>query len=312
MVNPDRNLYEPPYDDALLYDTDLEPERPRSRPLVVMLGFVVLAAFAGVVWVAYNQGIKQGQSGLPVLTAESGPTRVVPDQATAAPAVDPAPEKDYARLTSGDPENGQVNMLPQAERPKTTPSPQEVTGETGTGGPTGKKSSDFQAPGFASQPGIDPTVGKAISNGAVSEDITPSLPQATPPATNLIPSVPAPQQPKEVPPAPAPAPAPKAAPLAKVTDETTEAPKAAPPATGPMIQLGAFPTAKDAADAWGKIKGANQTLFAEQKPSINPVEVNGKGTLYRLRVGGFADKAAADAACTQLKAANQACIIAAK
>ena len=64
MVNPDRNLYEPPYDDALLYDGDLEPERPRSRPLVVLLGIVVMAAFAGVVWVAYNQGVKQGQNGI--------------------------------------------------------------------------------------------------------------------------------------------------------------------------------------------------------------------------------------------------------
>ena len=49
MVNPDRNLYDPPYDDALLYDNELEPERPRSRPLVVLLGFVVLAAFNKVI-----------------------------------------------------------------------------------------------------------------------------------------------------------------------------------------------------------------------------------------------------------------------
>ena len=104
MVNPDRNLYEPPYDDALLYDTDLEPERPRSRPLVVLLGIVVLAAFAGVVWVAYNQGIKQGQSGLPVLTADAGPTRIVPDPATQSPAIDPAPAKSYDRLMTPGPD----------------------------------------------------------------------------------------------------------------------------------------------------------------------------------------------------------------
>ena len=117
MVNPDRNLYEPPYDDALLYDTDLEPERPRSRPLVVLLGIVVLAAFAGVVWVAYNQGVKQGQNGLPVLTADAGPTRIVPDPATASPAIDPAPAKSYDRLMSSDPEHDQVNMLPKPEQP---------------------------------------------------------------------------------------------------------------------------------------------------------------------------------------------------
>jgi len=46
MVKPDRELYEPPYDDALMYDTVEEPQGPRGRPLIVLLGIVVLAAFA--------------------------------------------------------------------------------------------------------------------------------------------------------------------------------------------------------------------------------------------------------------------------
>ncbi|MFM9862990.1 MAG: hypothetical protein ACKVRO_05235, partial [Micropepsaceae bacterium] len=159
MVNPDRNLYEPPYDDALLYDTDLEPERPRSRPLVVLLGIVVLAAFAGVVWVAYNQGVKQGQNGLPILTADAGPTRIIPDPATASPAIDPAPAKSYDRLMTSEPETDQVNMLPKPEQPKTAPSPQDLavapteTG-TGVGGKYGIKATDFDAP-----VGMDTTVG---------------------------------------------------------------------------------------------------------------------------------------------------------
>jgi hypothetical protein len=326
MVNPDRNLYEPPYDDALLYDTDLEPERPRSRPLVVLLGIVVLAAFAGVVWVAYNQGIKQGQSGLPVLTADAGPTRIVPDAATSSPAIDPAPEKSYDRLMSAEPEGDQVNMLPKAEQPRTTPSPQDLAtapapataDETGTGGKFGVKRTDFDAPGFA-EPGMDSTV--ANINGK-SEDITSALPTtATPPAKPIAPP-PAPLAPVKpatstqiaaAPAAPAPI-APKAeAPKAELAPaETAPAATESKPVSGPAIQLGSFPNAGDAAQAWSKIKSTNQALLADVTPTFARAEIPGKGTWFRLRVSGFADKAAAQSVCQQLQASGQACIIAAK
>lgn len=315
MVNPDRNLYEPPYDDALLYDTDLEPERPRSRPIVVLLGIVVLAAFAGVVWVAYNQGVKQGQNGLPVLTADAGPTRIVPDPATATPAIDPAPAKSYERLMSSEPEGDQVNMLPKAEQPKTTPSPQEVAVVPSTNGAVGGKfginASDFDAP---VDPGMDTTVGTISGAPATSEDITSALPpreSVTKPATTALAPATKPVAPKEVAPA---------APVQPVTPKPEPAQITAPPAetapaaepTGVQIQLGSFPNAALAASAWSKIKSSNQELLADHSPAFAQAEIPGKGTWFRLRVGGFADKAAAKAVCEQLQASGQACIIAAK
>jgi cell division protein FtsN len=330
MVNPDRNLYEPPYDDALLYDTDLEPERPRSRPLVVLLGIVVLAAFAGVVWVAYNQGVKQGQSGLPVLTADAGPTRIVPDPATASPAIDPAPAKSYDRLMNSEPDGDQVNMLPKAEQPKTTPSPQELAVAPtappvdATGGKFGINATDFDAPGTAVDPGMDTTVGTISGQAkpaAASEDITSALPTtgtSTPGTTAL-----SPQKPKSiaVPPASPPATAIPAKPTTPKgeTPAADLAPSPAPVETveasaksGIAIQLGSFPDAKLAAGAWSKIKSANQDVLNPYNSSIKPAQIEGKGTWYRLRVGGFADKAAAQAVCQQLQASGQACIIAAK
>jgi cell division septation protein DedD len=315
MVNPDRNLYEPPYDDALLYDTDLEPERPRSRPLVVLLGIVVLAAFAGVVWVAYNQGVKQGQNGLPVLTADAGPTRIIPDPATASPAIDPAPAKSYDRLMSSDPDSDQVNMLPKPEQPKTTPSPQDLAlappTTDATGGKFGIKATDFDAP---VDPGMDTTVG-SITGMPASEDITAALPPRT--AAKPVQTAIAPAKPvavKETPISPAPPIVKKPAPveIAPPPAETTEVPAAAPAPSGVMIQLGSFPNAALAASAWSKIKSANQDLLADHSPAIKQAEIPGKGTWYRLRVGGFADKDEAQTACRQLETAGQACIIAAK
>jgi len=127
MVKPDRELYEPPYDDALMYDTVEEPQGPRGRPLIVLLGIVVLAAFAGVVWVAYNQGVKEGQRGNPpILSADSGPTRITPDTPAAA---DPAhTDKTLERLSGeGEAPSGEDQIMPRPEEPRPLPSPQEMT-----------------------------------------------------------------------------------------------------------------------------------------------------------------------------------------
>lgn len=127
MVKPDRELYEPPYDDALMYDTVEEPQGPRGRPLVVLLGFVALAAFAAVVWVAYQQGVREGQrSNPPILSAESGPTRITPQSQQVAEA-SPA-DKSMERL-SGDSvaPTGEEQIMPAPEEPRPLPSPQDMT-----------------------------------------------------------------------------------------------------------------------------------------------------------------------------------------
>lgn len=354
MVNPDRNLYEPPYDDALLYESDLEPERPRSRPLVVLLGIVVLAAFAGVVWVAYNQGVKHGQGGPPILSADSGPTRIPADGVAAEPK-DVAADKSYDRLF-GDASEQPENVLPPAEQPRAVatssePASPEVTDAMATGGPAATVLSDLQPPG--ADPRMDSNTGVGLTSSTPqpissappmplatgSEDITSTLPPvesvplpsseprsvaAVKPAAPKVvapaaakPSITAPSVAKPVVPPPAaivesiPAPAPAEAPTALTTPTESVS---APVSTGGsvMIQLGSFPNDKLAAGAWSKIKSSNQDLLGDYKPTIKPAEIEGKGTWYRLRVGGFADKSSAANVCEQLKANGQACIIAAK
>lgn len=352
MVNPDRNLYEPPYDDALLYESDLEPERPRSRPLVVLLGIVVLAAFAGVVWVAYNQGVKHGQVGTPILTADSGPTRI-PGEAEAT--ADPAPDKSYDRLFGDTPEQTET-VLPPAEQPRAVASAEDASAaedptETpgAKGGPPAKLATDIPPPsadprmdsatGVSGSPSLSSGSPKSITSSAPpstsSEDITEALPPvelttpppavvkpAAPKVVALAPAKPAPAQPAPtvtMPIAPPPAavvktpPAPVPAPVEYVASALPPAPESpAAASSGTMIQLGSFPSDKLAAAAWSKIKSSNQGLLGDYRPTIKSAEIEGKGTWYRLRVGGFADKAAAANVCEQLKATGQACIIASK
>lgn len=350
MVNPDRNLYEPPYDDALLYDSDLEPERPRSRPLVVLLGIVVLAAFAGVVWVAYNQGVKQGMNGDPPLITADGPTRILAAGGVAPSG--PAPGKDYGRWTSSESEAGAVNIGPKPEEPRAVPATEQATAATpqdAVGGQLGTKASDFDPPAPV-DPRMDATTA-FVGSGAIpalpgvapqTEDLTPALPAegaSQPPAagprpltpatapivkpsvprqptiTQATPAVPKPltatPAPKLIQPTPAETP-PAETQIAAVEPQSAPAAQTPAPVGGVSIQLGSFPNDGLAASAWSKIKSANQALLGEYSPSIKPAQIPGKGTWYRLRVAGFADKSAAADVCEALKAEGQACIIAAK
>jgi cell division septation protein DedD len=367
MVNPDRNLYDPPYDDALLYDNEIEPERQRGRPLIVLLGVVVLAAFAGVIWVAYNQGVKQGQraTSVPVLNAESSPTKIDGTQVAQVPASSPASDKSYERLwgDSNEPA-GQETVLPAPEQPRAVPTAQDVAANTvknpevptgSAGGPFEKKLVD---------PGLDPTINNA---GAMAQGapVAPAEPGINSP--NLSQSVhsngdPVNQGPSRssqspvemvtrapavvaVAPAPASTPVKVAAPKAPVLPKavakppvpveagptpivpSSEAPSIAEaaPESAPVeqpkpvtsggkatIQLGSFPSDADAAAAWARVKSSNQSLLGAYDPQIVSAKIDGKGTWFRLRVGGFSDKSAAKDVCQQLQAAGQACILVGK
>ena len=344
MVNPDRNLYEPPYDDALLYESDLEPERPRSRPLVVLLGIVVLAAFAGVVWVAYNQGIKHGQNGAPVLAADTGPTRVPGDPSVPQ---DVAADKSYDRLFGANGEPQAETVLPEPEQPRTmaateepvTPQPQDP--KAAQGGPNALVATDVPPPTDNGDPRMDSTIGVPSPAPGLKQPVAPAsedITSALPPAEAGAPAKGAPQQLAAVKPAaPKTVTAPASKPATAAPNLSTPAKPIAPAAPSPedsaitelatpapvpevpqattgsvSIQLGSFPNSGLAASAWSKIKSSNQELLGSYSPTIKPAEIEGKGTWYRLRVAGFADKAAARAVCDQLAAGGQACIIASK
>src|ERR1700743_2248421 len=84
-----RGTYEPP-DDIHVFDgseEDDDVEGSRLPPLIVIALFV-LAAFGGVVWMAYTQGVQRGRDGAPkTIVAQSGPAKVAPtaDQAGGTP-----------------------------------------------------------------------------------------------------------------------------------------------------------------------------------------------------------------------------------
>jgi len=82
MNNPQRGVYQPAMDNIPIYDLsddEVEEEEHSRLPLLIVIALLVLAAFAGVVWLAYNQGVARGRAGAAVIiAAPDGPVRTAP------------------------------------------------------------------------------------------------------------------------------------------------------------------------------------------------------------------------------------------
>jgi cell division septation protein DedD len=82
MNNHQRGVYQPAMDNIPIYDLsddEVEEEEHSRLPLLIVIALLVLAAFAGVVWLAYNQGVARGRAGATVvIAAPAGPVRTAP------------------------------------------------------------------------------------------------------------------------------------------------------------------------------------------------------------------------------------------
>ena len=290
MANTGRSTYEPPDDihvfDGAEDDDDVEGSR---LPLLIVIALFVLAAFAGVVYLAYTQGVARGRSDVPrIIAAQPGPAKVAAkDSDSNAPSFkglkiyqQPAPSDDAAdrQVTPPPPAPDQS----QAAEPETAP----IT-------------SNVEAP--------------------AKMEAAPAETQATPPKTETAPPKTEPAAAKEPPLSVAKSLTPPAAPpVAKTTPppapekvataEPAPAPVKAPAATGAyVLQIGAYKSEEDAAAAWRTYHGKHASLLSGYSQDVKKVDLGEKGTWYRLRVGSFADKDAAKALCTKLTAEGGAC-----
>src|SRR5262245_44046514 len=77
-----------------------------------------------------------------------------------------------------------------------------------------------------------------------------------------------------------------------------------------MLQVGAFPTQSEAEAAAARFKRANALRVGGVASEVHRADLGSRGTWYRVLVGPFADKPAADAVCGRLKAAGAPCFLA--
>ena len=162
MANYERGVYEPS-DEVRVFDgSEEEDDVEGSRlPLLIVLALLVLAMFAGVVWLAYTQGVARGRGETPVLAAANGPERVAPqsggdgtvpyqgfkiyeqpappdDTADNAPAAKPA-APPAAPKPAPVAEAPKPAPAPVAEAPKPAPAPMAVAPKPAPAAPVAAK-----------------------------------------------------------------------------------------------------------------------------------------------------------------------------
>lgn len=307
MPQHERGLYEPG-DDARGYDVaeDDEDVEGSRLPLLIVLALLVLAMFAGFVWLAYSEGVARGRGETPVITADAGPARVAPDNPGGAAEPykgfkiyeQPAPPDDDVAASAAAP----AAPAPAASAPAaSSPPPATKPALTETPAPAAPpKVATPAAPAPATAPPVK------VAAAAPAPKPAPALKSSQlPPQPAAAPIGPATAPPRALSTAPVVAPKPAApAPAAPVA--TAAAPV---PAGASVLQIGAYKSQADADRAWATYKTKHASLLAGYSPDVKQVDLGEKGTWFRLRIAGFPSKDVASGLCDRLKADGGSCFL---
>lgn len=311
-----------------------EPPPRRSRALGVFVATFALAAFAGVVWYAYDQGLQRGtEATAPLIKADPRPTKVRPEQ----PGGLQVPNQDklvYEAMRPGETEAPKVErLLPPPEKPVEPPAPPPppppvpvVTHEAPP--PPAPSSATAAVPAAEpAAPSASPSTAQAATpETRASDSEIPPARIVTPPPAPAIPkpaesaptpaksSEPTPLSPRPVatvPPPPPPTPVP-VKPMISATAkiDTSSAAKASPPAPGNFrIQLGALREEASAEAEWSRLQKRYSGELGGLGHRIQRVDLGGgKGVFFRIQSSGVSE-ASAEAICAGLKGKGQPCIV---
>jgi hypothetical protein len=322
MSKADRGVYQPPSENFDLYDAVEDDEEERSRlPLLIIVALLVLAAFTGVVWLAYNQGVQSGRSGAPVIvSAPAGPVKTAGDANSGQTPyaglkvydkpVPPDEEAESSTLAAPPPPVPD-NPAPVAQSPQPPPPPEVRLGEGAPEKPAAAVATQAP-PALPPAAKAAPPASTAVSSPVKAAPVTapakapPVVAAATPPKAT---QAPAPLQQHSA-----------AATLASQSPAQIPAAlaAAAPSQTKPgagggraMLQIGAYESEDLAKSAWMAFQSKHAGSLAGATSDIQRADLGSKGIWYRLRVGPFADKSAANTVCDKLKAEGAGCFAAA-
>jgi len=257
------------------------------RLIPVGIAFVALVAFAGVVWYAYNTGIREGSEfAAPVLKSQ-GPSKIAP-QSPGGENVPHRNKKVYSLIDKSPISNSVERFAPRPEKPLPRPS--------------------------TNAPFDDPP---ALPAPSLKVPSTPPTAMNPPPQSVIAkPAAPAPPTPKaEAPKAPSKprtavvvaAPVIASKPVAPPKTQVAMVPKL--PIGAHLVQIASLKSAESARRAWDQYLKRHKGLFAGLKLFVKTKSIKGRGVFYRMQVGPFADQAEARAKCAVLKKNKIPCLV---
>jgi hypothetical protein len=310
------------------------PAKSIIRLIPAAIAFVALVAFAGVVWYAYNTGIREGSEfAAPVLKPE-GPSKVAPQ----SPGGENVPHrnKQVYSLVDKSPVSTKVERFaPPPENP--LPRPSANTPFEDPPAPA------LPAPSLKAPP-PPPTVMNPPPPSITTKRVTPPT-EAIPAPVKETPKAPVPTTKK---PAPTPikpeptqktitkaviapptttpvkrpsvAPAPVKAPPSKLTTpvvapnppvikKQTAAATFKTPSGAYLIQIASLKSAESARRAWDQYEKRHKGLFAGLKLYVKVKTIKNRGVFHRVQVGPFTDQAQARAKCAVLKQNKIPCLV---
>jgi cell division protein FtsN len=281
MPKYERDSYEP--DDVRVFDggADEEEDGGSHLPVVIVISLLVLAAFGGVVWLAYNNGVAHGRADVPAQTVAQNTAN---EPAATAPGNGEMPAKQIKvyQQPAGSDEDADQNSpaaAPMAKAPADHARSAEPMKATAT--PPTAMTTTAKAPLRIAEATPKPTPAKIVE----------APKPATAPPAKLMPA--------------------KAAekPVEKPVAKAAAAPAKTAAATSGVyvLQIGAYKSQSDAEAAWKAYQAKHVALLSGISSDVQKADLGDKGVWYRLRVGSFADKDAAAALCDRLKADGGAC-----
>jgi cell division septation protein DedD len=293
MANTDRGQFEQAEYDRrfhgdFMYDATLEDDDNGGgrSPLFIILTALVLAAFGAVVWVAYQQGVKQGDRGAPqVIAREPGPVRVAPEN----PGGVTVPDQDkliYDRIAGAESATPtEETLAPPPEKPQDLPPPVDAQAVKAGTAVAADAALEEAGPGQAEEG--DAAIAAEAERAAPTPEQLAAQAEAKKQAAALTSKI------EQIDPGAADA-------AAKTASATTGA---------FVVQVGAFKADGEAAAKWQELKRKHGDMLGTLKPDILRVDLGGKGIWYRLRVGPFETRANAIAKCEVLKSRNVPCMV---
>ncbi|MEM9169014.1 MAG: SPOR domain-containing protein [Pseudomonadota bacterium] len=307
---------------------DEDEEGGLSGFVVLLMGIVMLGAFASVVWIAYNQGEKRRGAETPYVAADPEPVKI--ETADAGAGADPS-RPVYDSLNGREPEELEVvAQAPEEPVDRTADDPIGAIAAQASDGAAGVE--DAVADRIAALEAADDvavdTVEEAADAGtdalaAAANDIVGAGADA---AEEVVETV----KPRPQPATPAATvdtqdsgtisiPDPSAAASAAVAASNDPPEVPAPTATASrglnalsgshVVQVGAFKSTGEADQFWAGLSMRLGDYVGGKGRDVERADLGERGVFYRVRIGPFASSAEAGAYCAGLKERGQDCLV---
>lgn len=266
-----------------------------SKVLPIAVAAIALIGFGAITFYAYNQGVRSGSEEAAPLLSPEGSAKVQPED----PGGMEIPHQDklvYNRVEDSVDDTRVERLLPPPDEP-TPPKLEDVTVESEGQAVAQVEVNPVPGEGQAEENTIEQSVTRKGSDGQ---------PRPPEPKSPEAPSLPEPTLAEpETPPtaAPEPEPTPEAEPVQTVKAEPKDLSKAW------RIQISAVKSMESANEEWKRQASKYPDLLGKLSLEVQKIEVQGKGTFYRVRGGPLTDQDAARKLCDDLKKKKVSCIV---